>query len=190
MFAALWKKTPCISPMLIWWRRYFTSHLAPGVCPVSRFQPTPPLIICSLVELRWGRRRSGGGRKRENIRGETLKLQPCCRSRCFFSLPSSALLSVSARRKRKWRSRRCCISKPGCTTAALQRWFSRWSAPAKVGLTQWVAALCLNGRFWCTGFHLLGRLGAMVTVTLQLGISILNGGNILVQQVNNRRHFV
>lgn len=28
-----------------------------------------------------------------------------------------------------------------------------------------------------------GRLGAMVTVTLKLGISILNGGNILVQQV-------
>lgn len=29
-----------------------------------------------------------------------------------------------------------------------------------------------------------GRLGAMVTVTLKLGISILNGGNILVQQVH------
>lgn len=28
-----------------------------------------------------------------------------------------------------------------------------------------------------------GRLGAMVTFTLKLGISILNGGNILVQQV-------
>ena len=29
-----------------------------------------------------------------------------------------------------------------------------------------------------------GHLGAMVTVTLKLGISILNGGNILVQQVH------
>ena len=28
-----------------------------------------------------------------------------------------------------------------------------------------------------------GRLGAMVTFTLKLGISVLNGGNILVQQV-------
>lgn len=28
-----------------------------------------------------------------------------------------------------------------------------------------------------------GRLGAIVTFTLKLGISILNGGNILVQQV-------
>lgn len=38
-----------------------------------------------------------------------------------------------------------------------------------------------------------GRLGAMVTVTLKLGISILNGGNILVQQVHLRlcgRHSV
>lgn len=34
----------------------------------------------------------------------------------------------------------------------------------------------------CT-LSLPGRLGAMVTVTLKLGISILNGGNILVQQV-------
>lgn len=39
-------------------------------------------------------------------------------------------------------------------------------------------------------FNLSGRLGAMVTVTLQLGISILNGGNILVQQVNGRQHSV
>lgn len=34
----------------------------------------------------------------------------------------------------------------------------------------------------------LGRLGAMVTVTLKLGISILNGGNILVQQVSPSPH--
>lgn len=30
-----------------------------------------------------------------------------------------------------------------------------------------------------------GRLGPMVTGTLKLGISILNGGNVLVQQVKN-----
>lgn len=34
------------------------------------------------------------------------------------------------------------------------------------------------GELWSSG-----RLGAMVTFTLKLGISILNGGNILVQQV-------
>lgn len=33
-----------------------------------------------------------------------------------------------------------------------------------------------------------GRLGAMVTFTLKLGISILNGGNILVQQVRISQH--
>lgn len=70
-----------------------------------------------------------------------VKLQPCCcRSLCLLALLSSAFLSLSACRKRKWRSRRCCISKPGFTTEVLQRWFSRWSAPAKVGLAQ-VSAL-------------------------------------------------
>uniref|UniRef100_A0A671X2V3 Ryanodine receptor 3 n=1 Tax=Sparus aurata TaxID=8175 RepID=A0A671X2V3_SPAAU len=34
-----------------------------------------------------------------------------------------------------------------------------------------------------------GRLGAIVTFTLKLGISILNGGNILVQQVRFSRHY-
>lgn len=38
----------------------------------------------------------------------------------------------------------------------------------------------------CVILSLPGRLGAMVTVTLKLGISILNGGNILVQQVHLR----
>lgn len=30
-----------------------------------------------------------------------------------------------------------------------------------------------------------GRLGPMVTFTLKLGISILNGGNVVVQQVQH-----
>lgn len=32
-------------------------------------------------------------------------------------------------------------------------------------------------------FFFPGRLGPMVTFTLKLGISILNGGNVVVQQV-------
>lgn len=45
-----------------------------------------------------------------------------------------------------------------------------------------------NHQLWCSDrviyeFWSSGRLGAMVTFTLKLGISILNGGNILVQQV-------
>lgn len=40
--------------------------------------------------------------------------------------------------------------------------------------------VCLTRLF---SFASSGRLGPMVTVTLKLGISILNGGNVLVQQV-------
>lgn len=40
-------------------------------------------------------------------------------------------------------------------------------------------------------YFVSGRLGPMVTFTLKLGISILNGGNVVVQQVHrcNSIHF-
>lgn len=67
---------------------------------------------------------------------EVKLLSPTLRPRTWSFESCGEWLSVSSCRKRKWRSRRCCISKPGCTTEALQRWCCRWSVPAKVGLAQ------------------------------------------------------
>lgn len=103
-------------------------------------------------------------------------------------LPTFIIISC---RKRKWRSKRCCISKPGFMTEGLQRWCSRWSVPAKAGRHTRSSASLQLAAFGLTMMFdlcLSGRLTAMVTFTLKLGISILNGGNTLVQQVGCLRH--
>lgn len=187
----LWRKIPCISPMLIWWQRYFTFYFAPCVCPISHFRPA--LIICSLPELRWGRRRRGGGRKGENVWGETPSSNPASASFKLWELLWTAvrlLLQEKEMEKQKMLYQQARLHDRGAAEMVLQM------ISASKGRTH-SKLLCgvISGRVRRDGrvMHGLwssGRLGAMVTVTLQLGISILNGGNILVQQVNSSRHFV
>lgn len=51
----------------------------------------------------------------------------------FVELHLEVVRVVMSYRKRRWRSKRCCISRPGCMTGGLQRWCFKWSVPAKVG---------------------------------------------------------
>lgn len=88
------------------------------------------------------------------------------------------------RRKKKWRNKGSCTNSPGSIIAALQRWSCRWSAPAKVVLlVRSTRRLCLlSSGLWLLPLY-VGETGPMVTTTLKLGISILNGGNSEVQRV-------
>lgn len=133
------------------------------------------------------------GEEEEDEEGKekTFEVQLVSQKYCssFLAVVSTCII-VSCRRRR-WRSKRCCISKPGFTTEGLQRWCSRWSVPAKAGRLACPSAflqLALFGLTMMFDLCLSGRLTAMVTFTLKLGISILNGGNTLVQQVGRHPH--
>ena len=152
-------------------------------------------VLLSPSELRWRRRRRRGGRKRENIWGAIdFSGVPFCTSLCFSIIfRSGAYCVVISHRKRKWRSKRCSTSRPDYTIEELQRWCFRWSVPAKVGRDTFIILPAYNCHPWCRRCVMYdlwssGRLGAMVTFTLKLGISVLNGGNILVQQVRISQH--
>lgn len=92
------------------------------------------VIVFSLSELRWRWRRGRWGRKGENLRGASgFSGTLFCISLCFLFLYIEKCFTPS-NRKRKWRSKRCCTSKPDYMTEELQRWCFRWSVPAKVGI--------------------------------------------------------
>lgn len=97
-------------------------------------------------------------------------------------------------RKKKWRNKGSCTSSPDFIIVVLQKWSCKWSVPAKVvwlpSFSQhllpsnlpalWLSLPLLT--LWLQFFH-TGETGPMVTTTLKLGISILNGGNSEVQRV-------
>lgn len=93
-------------------------------------------------------------------------------------------------RKKKWRNKGSCTNSPDFIIVALQRWSCKWSVPAKVVLLSVFGRhffACKDSVYPCqvhdfVFFH-VGETGPMVTTTLKLGISILNGGNSEVQRV-------
>lgn len=136
-----------------------------------------------LSELCWRWRR--GRRKRENIWGNitlwanTLvffrlnHIEKCCIYWCPIGKGNGETKdAVSASPTARSGSSRDGAADDQCQ----QRWENKhgssvfWPAVASF-------AYCI---LWCV---VSGRLGATVTFTLKLGISVLNGGNILVQQV-------
>lgn len=65
---------------------------------------------------------------------EVLLISQECISLCFWiTLRSGAHCNIVSHRKRKWRSKRCCTSRPDYMIEELQRWCFRWSVLAKVG---------------------------------------------------------
>ncbi len=64
-----------------------------------------------------------------------------CKCQCFCHL---------SHRKKKWRSRRFCTSRPDFTPVELLRWCCRWSVPVKVHVS--LSALLLSLKSSCIGF--------------------------------------
>lgn len=78
-------------------------------------------------------------RSKELWSRSSLKLKLCVSFICFYSLQYNNVLLVVLfimKRKKKWRSRNCCISRLVFITEELQRWFFKPSVRAKVGYTQ------------------------------------------------------
>ena len=87
-------------------------------------------------------------------------------------------------RNRKWRSRSCCSNKRESQTEALPRWYSCTSVHAKVRFKCKCTVNALLQFMMLVGLA-AGEWSDMVIGTLDLGISILAGGNVDIQKVTN-----
>lgn len=131
----LWKRIPCILHMQIWWQRYLTLLL--GFTEMYAVQQR----FAGLTDFVFLFQSCAEGEEAEEEEGKekTFEVLLISRRMLFYNplwiwiiFRSGAFCIIISHRKRKWRNRRCCISKPGFMIVALQRWCSRWSVPAKV----------------------------------------------------------